>query len=704
MAKTYLLNIAMPVAHILGPLDYSGWYSAGVCLFAVSHYFNSGGSKGISLKNDAGAVNFVNFNQTDLWNLYAFTHGFLSFRNNSLVLRLPRELKDEKKSKKDGPAKYNSGEQFMRLTPPGPQLRHVVYLFSAKPAPSAVGDKIKQLLADANHPGRAITRIAKPAGKTQLLGDFLDEGAANVDMLVQKFLGGTAEILVQCGDVIGNFKGLDIEIRFLDSCGNPVPDSVTGTPIAPRGRPLNPSYYLYIVRSQANAKYVSLLDNLSANLTSPHPLDHIFNAANIPATGNKEQALDMTADHPPKPLHATIDVRNSAGTDIAKRGISIDALGMYHESRNFAKSSGTTASLRWRNYGNQIGQTDDAWFCKLISEVKLGKKNLLPLADLDPNFEPSATQSDNVKRYWDRYYAIFNLVADAFEIPCELLLAIACTETSDWFNSVLTSSHEMDVIRMEPLKGTPPNPSSAQQIMLTNYKAIAGSKGANPKIPVPWDGTAYVASPNDLRWSELAGLVRDFKDNVQVSPGIMQILVSSARGDLDWVGEIYGTDYVEGLSILHNTVTLRVSQPPQSLNLLFSDWFGESVNINGRNDNAELTQMKRALHCIVAGAAHLKRAYNTINPSKKGSYNLVCDFDLPTVSSGYNLGASVIVDGKGATANSSSDTKWIGLFGMKIKAEYPQRAPNHFNAAVEYFNKAEFPAGVDKPALRLWRP
>jgi len=681
------INIAMPVAHVTGTGTYADWYEAGACIFSVSNYFNIGGSQGISLSASAAASGVTN---TAVWNLYALTDGFLSFQNNCLVLRLPRQMNN---------SAYNSGALFLKLTPAGPQLRHVVYVFSAAPSKTAVEDRINLLLSDAAHPGRTITMVADAPGGTVSLGTYLAANASNLGTLVQNFITGNAEIFVQAGDLIGDFQGLGIEIRFRDSCGNLNPSAVTGCPSPPAGRPLNPSYFLYIVRT--NSTRVNLLTSTAT--TPSHPLNYLFSAVNIPAAGNTEQALDVTAAHPPKPLHVTIAVKNAAGLDIADRGISIDALGTFHNSRNFPEAGGTVSPVQWRNYGNQSGDTTVANYCQFMTQVKPGKDNLLPGPGVfDHSFAPGATHTDRVQSYWQRYHAVLNAVARAFEIPCELLLAIACQETSTglWYNATPSSSHEMDVIRMEPLQGNPTSSDPAQQLSLTNYQTITAPGGANPKIPSPWNGGAAVQTGNDLTWDQLADLISNFPNNVLVSPGIMQSQVGVARSDLTWVNAVYGVDYVSSLSVIQGGVTLHADPPPASLSDMFSLWFGVAVNSTGvtavSNIDPALTQLKRAFHNVVAGAAHLKIAYNTpYYPSSKG--NEVCDFDLPTMCSGHNDGADVLT-----TVGTNDTTKWKFLFAMRVKDQnYPKDGPRFFNAAVQYFNAN--PA-YEKPALRLWRP
>src|SRR6266496_3876394 len=222
---------------------------------------------------------------------------------------------------------------------------------------------------------------------------------------------------------------------------------------------------------------------------------------------------------------------------------------------------------------------------------------------------------------------------------------------------------------------------------ISNYLNLAGANGANAPIPVPWNGAAAVNAGNPLTWEDLRQLINDFPSNVSVSPGITQTLVETARSDMVWLEEIYGAGAIQALSIVHNGVPLVADAPPAARGDLFADWFGVSVDAGGANTNVAadgtLTKMKRALHNIIAGSAHVKRVYNSVAGSAK-LYNLVCDFDLPTVASGYN-DAAADVPAAGVGANSAE--KWLRLFALRyFGGYYPERSTKLFNAAVTLFN------------------
>lgn len=704
------IRIAMPVAHITGAIDYGSYYSpAGDCLIRVADYFNANNCEGIHLERDPAAPATL---ADETWDLYAFTNGFLSFQDNSLVLRLEHELVAGTNQQEV----YRSGQLFRALRPKGPQLRHVVYRFGVAPGAAAVSDKIRIILQDATHPGRQIQRVLPPNAMTPVtLGNYLMADPANLDLIALRFMEGSIELFVRAGDVIGNFKDQSVQLRWIDSCGNP-----TTNPAPPGGRPLSPAYFLYLVRSATNANRVTMLTALVATQPDPptttHPLYFQLDPARLTAAGlNANLGVDLAATLPPPPLHLRVDVRNAADDDIAGYGIPMRGLGEWHESRNAANPFDTQAPVRWRLYGTQEGDTDANDFGRFITEVKAGRANRLPGPDaFDHQFTPEAIHTTRFQSFWDRYGAIFNVVAETYQMPVELIIATACSETSTgaWYNAAFANSHEMDIIRMEPLTSQPAaiTADPVQQALLTDYMNLTGGVGgggANANIPVPWNGAGLVRSTSPLTWNALRDLIETYHENaeVKVSPGVMQTLVGTAMGDLDWGELFYGAGYVHAISIVHDGVNLTADAPPASHDLLFSDWFGVSVDGAGANTtnaaavHAELTKMKRAMHSIIAGTAHLKRMYNTVGGTLARPSNIVTDFDLPTSFSGFNDGAG---RADPATAASTDNVKWQKLFTLiYYDKNYPKNAPCFYNAAVNYFNTT---ANLNPlPTIRLWR-
>jgi len=707
------IRIAMPIAHVTGVAAYGGFYTpAGDCIIRVSAYFNQSAPRceGLKLERDPAGPAAVSAN----WNLFAFTDGFLSFRDNSLVLRLPLELLSP-------PAvlPYNSGQLFSALRPSGPQLRHVVYQYPAAPPVAAVETKLKTLLNDATHPMRTIIMVVPTVGAApQTLAAYLTAAPGNVDLFLAQVMAGTAEMFVRAGEVIGNFETQSLELRFIDSCGNLVTN-----PAKPGGRPINPAFFLSLVRPiRNNATRLTMLTALST--AAPlHPLDFLLDSARVSAAGAApDTAVVLVAGPPAKPLHLHVDVQDDAANVLATTGIPMRGLGQWHQSRNAANPFLTNAPVRWRLRGNLAEEdTNAAQYGHMVTQAVAGSEQRLP-GGIDHDFPPDAVRTNRVQVYWTRYGAIFNVVAAFFEIPVELMLAIACAETSTgwWYDPVFANSLEASILRLEPLKVQPSVISSdpARIAILTNYMTMTGGipgTGANPHFPILWSGESKVQAPNALTWNQLRDLINDFPKRVLVSPGIAQVLVGTAKGDLIWAEDFYGAGFIHTISISHNGVLVRADNLPDSLADIFKDWFAVSVDAAGNNTavagnvHAELTRIKRILHGLIASGAHIKWSYNSgasqdvddgIQPYR------ICDFDLPTSFSGYNDNAMpfnaaaptpvVADDTEGVTNN-----KWKRIYCLVYYDEnYPRYAPQFYNAAATMFNA---PGVVPLPSVRLWR-
>jgi hypothetical protein len=715
----------MPVAHQTGSSDYAPYYfgpnyspnyEITGTVFGLAAWFNRDGCEGISLRRATAAPAE---RPDELWDLYAFTDGFLSYQNDALVLRLPTELQAAAVDQ------YNSGRLYRFLRPLGPQLRHVVYAFDGTPGLSAES-RIRALLADAAHPGRTLVRVMN--GNVSLtLNQYLALAPENAERVLQEFMLGSLELFVRAGDVIGNFRNLPVEIRFLDSCGSLAGGGAGAAPPVPAGRAINPSYFLYQVRRPANLldpqgppqAAVTMLTSFDAapEGNTRHPFEFFFDLYNttVAQSGNPDQYVDPAAAHPPRPLLVTIPVQDAAGTVIAGRGIQIAALGDWHESRNAANPFNTAAPVRWRTYGTGANDNVFADRGRLVTEVKAGQVTRLPGgAAFDHRHVPTAVHQGWLSTYWTRYSAIFNAVADALELPCELLAAIACNETAGgvWYNAAnFLNSGEMNITRLEPLSQQPAviTQNAASQVLLGHYATLTGGvggAGGNATVPVPWSGGTPVRAGNPLTWNQLRDLMDDFPDQVRVSPGVMQSLVKSADEDMSWAAAIYGDDYLSGIQIQHNGVTLSTDTPPASLDDLFENWFAASVDAAGAattvaaNTDATLTRMKRALHQIVAGGCHIKRRYNTLEGGGANMFNMITDLDWPTVASGYNDAAGGVA---AAAPNASIDHKWHRLFALRFYNDhYPDTGAKLYNAAVEYFNATPAPAPL--PSVRLWTP
>jgi hypothetical protein len=146
--------------------------------------------------------------------------------------------------------------------------------------------------------------------------------------------------------------------------------------------------------------------------------------------------------------------------------------------------------------------------------------------------------------------------------------------------------------------------------------------------------------------------------------------------------------------------------PPSGLDALFSEWFGVAVDATGANTivaaavDAELTKVKRALHEIAAGAAHIKRGYNTVVVGSGGHRsNIITDFDLPTAFCWFNDGGSGVA---AAAPAANDDLKWKKLFALQyFGSGYPRMAPRYYNAAVALFNTSA--VLNPRPSVRVWQ-
>jgi hypothetical protein len=698
------VRIAMPIAHVTGVAAYGGFYTqAGGCLIRVAAYFNQSTPRceGIKLERDPAGPAAVSAD----WNLFAFTDGFLSFQDNSLVLRLPLELGNPPPVRP-----YNSGRLFGALRPRGPQLRHAVYQYPAAPPVAAVETKLKTLLNDATHPMRTIIMVVPTVGAApQTLAAYITAAPGNVDLFLAQVMAGTAEMFVRAGEVIGNFETQSLELRFIDSCGN-----LVTKPAKPGGRPINPAFFLSLVRPSRNdADSLTMLTALPT--AAPlHPLDFLLDSTRVLGAGAAaDMAVVLGAGPPAKPLHLHIDVRDAAANVLATTGISMRGLGQWHQSRNAANPFLTNAPVRWRLRGNLAEDTNATQYGHMVTQAVAERETRLP-GGINHDFTPDAVRTNRVQVYWTRYGDIFNAVAAFFEIPVELMLAIACAETSTgwWYDPVFANSLEASILRLEPLKLQPGVISidPARIAILTNYMNMTGGiggGGANPSFPIVWSGGSAVKAPNALTWNQLRDLINDFPAHVLVSPGIAQVLVGTAQFDLAWAEDFYGTGFIHTISISHNGVLLSADDLPDSLADIFEDWFAVSVDSDGNNTNvagnvhAELTRIKRTLHGLIASGAHIKWSYNHGTTAS----NRICDFDLPTSFSGYNDGASP-VDAAASTVVADdtpevSDNKWKRIYCLLYNDKnYPQYAPQFYNAAATMFNA---PGVVPLPSVRLWR-
>jgi hypothetical protein len=702
----------MPVAHLESG-GYSNYYDSNdQTPYSLGNHFNEGDCEGLELVENTNFQGSV----SGATALYAVTSGYLSYQEDGgtprLVVRLPRSLRSL--------SKHNSGRRFYDVSPGGPNLRHVVYELPGTSG-SDVRNAVDSLLSDSNHPIRTATVVdqqtaSSGGGGSRTLDSYLSNSGSRTDVL-DAFMRtgqnvGSLELLVRAGEQIGMFSG-NVTVSFYDSCGNRNPNSGGVQPFAPKGRPLNPAYFLYVMLTPSNAggsnPSVTPKTALSTASGAPridhHPIQTLLES--ISDTDYEFMELNLGASHPPEPRHVTLD-RNG------ETGIRIGSLAEWHQSRNGTNPyhPGTPyACSEWRvrppqpnanvvvgkldargvdspEY-NQGSMTDDEVdhagdtiaFANEISDV--------------PHVNSLSTITNQVTGYWNDYGPLFNAVADAFQVPCELLLALAAKETGSQPDADRTQA-----TRLEPLDGRPPGVSATVTNQLNNYAAI---DNAAYTFPIPWNDGTQITGGADLTWGELATLTADHPEHVKISPGMMQTLVDTADSDLAEILELYGSTHLTNIQATVSTsggsVTLSVDNPPSDAASLFADWLAVTKDASGADPevgnssnpvDTEVSKLQQAFHQLTAGAAHVKHMYNHSNGS-----NVLTDYDPPTVASGYNDGALAYSSDPSPGANL---VKYHRRFGLLFYRSYPAHFPLYYNQAVEHFSGSPSPT----PSVRLW--
>ncbi|MFC6954752.1 hypothetical protein [Halorubellus litoreus] len=692
------LHCATPIVHRTNS-NYGDYYdSQDNCYFELSNHFDTNGCTGLCIgTNSSFSASDPQGSPTEL---YAVTSGYLSYRKptngpRKLVLRLPLELVQL--------SAHNSGEQYLDLSPSGPNLRHVVYeLDTQQSTDTVVRAYIGSLLQQTSHPVREWTRVfegedvpARAIGRTPTVGEYLSNPPSSVSdpvgAVLDGFIDGEFELLVTAGDPISSFDS-SVNIVFRDSSYTRNQDATDDEPNEPVGRPLNPSYFLYQLLGPNATGTNPVVDLQTAvdrssnpSLAQTHPLLTILTGQ----TAQQESyvPLDLDADQPPPPRHRTITTSTNGGA------LAVGSLRNWHQSLH---DPTTTANAEWQIVADPAQSSDDMGKL-LVRDSASGN-------DIDVEYGSSGARRKSVEVYWNRYGELINAVAEAFRLPCESILAIACKESASllWYDpNNFADSDEMNTVRLEPLDAG----TAATQRLLNDpndghygqlYDNLTSSNGANENIPVPWEGSQVIhatSSGNNLTWDVLVRLINNY-DAVLASPGVTQTLVSTADGVLNWVDSMYGNDFVSNISatVDHdgNSVTLSVKNPGNIQNTL-EDWFGAIADANGNSPpnppysaNEELSKKQRAFHGFVIGGAYIRRTYNY---TTGGGQNRIVDYDPPTIASAYN-------DRLQPDANTR--------YGMVMHQNYVDHFPKYWNAAVDLFNQSGSNSIDPDPALRLW--
>lgn len=171
---------------------------------------------------------------------------------------------------------------------------------------------------------------------------------------------------------------------------------------------------------------------------------------------------------------------------------------------------------------------------------------------------------------------------------------------------------------------------------------LEGHSPPAPGVPDPWAGASPVrAGASTLTWDQLVTVV-DATEGQRISPGMIQTLISTARGVVPWVN-----DAIPGIF-----ATLGVPAPPATAGAYLNDWL-----LHGERS-------------ILLGAAFIRHGYNY----PAGRNRPPTCFDLPLVGGAYNAGSPVSVPNS--------------LWGLRFFGSYVERAGPSFNAAVDKFNNA----------------
>jgi hypothetical protein len=171
-------------------------------------------------------------------------------------------------------------------------------------------------------------------------------------------------------------------------------------------------------------------------------------------------------------------------------------------------------------------------------------------------------------------------------------------------------------------------------------------EGFSTSVPNPWNGGAVVRAGRALTWDQLVTVV-DATNGSRISPGLLQTLISTARGVLPFLNNVAPTIFA----------TLGIPAAPATAGQFLNDWLLEGS------------------HSLLLGIAYMRKAYNV-----KGTA-----FDLPLVGAAYNAG--------------SLRRRDHSLWGLQYFGDYVEHAAPHYNAAVALFNGAPVPA----PTVRFMR-
>jgi hypothetical protein len=155
-------------------------------------------------------------------------------------------------------------------------------------------------------------------------------------------------------------------------------------------------------------------------------------------------------------------------------------------------------------------------------------------------------------------------------------------------------------------------------------------EGYSTSVPDQWNGTGQVRGGCTLTWDQLLAIT-DATLGDRISPGLLQTLISTARGVIPFLTAVWPTAYAD----------LGIPAPPANCRGYLNDWLLTGV------------------HSILLGVAYIRKGYNK-NLSR---------FDLPLVGAAYNAG------GLSPVAQ--------GQWGLHYFGDYMANAGPHLNVATD---------------------
>jgi hypothetical protein len=158
-------------------------------------------------------------------------------------------------------------------------------------------------------------------------------------------------------------------------------------------------------------------------------------------------------------------------------------------------------------------------------------------------------------------------------------------------------------------------------------------EGFSTSVPDPWNGAGTVRAGRTLTWDQLVDVVNG-TNGARISPGVIQTLITTARGVLPWLNALQPNIF---------TAT-GIPAPPANAGGFLNDW------------------LLHAPRSILVGAAYIRQGYN----------KQATRFDLPIVGSAYNHG------------HPQQDV--TSIWGLHYFGTYVENAGPTSNAAANLFN------------------